>query len=289
MRHDPKINQFPAPSSDRNYNLINFTEVKNLLRSSMAFEKNQLSHHVLLNSVSKSGAHLLKNIYMMFVDEESIAGFFSSALMPHDISEKARSLKDVRVFKDSEKFSMMWSHLPCSPHVEEIFQNVKKILLVRDPYDWVLARRRWLCSKEVANNKSESLNFNGDIIKQLIYGTETVRPLRSFYEDIIAWLNPSVELLRYEDLIQHINNIDTEEAKNFFSNLLSWAGITELPDDWKQRIKLSSDKKYSPTHRSNLNICSFTVAMTENETLHDSYKKLIDFSNPNLRKILGYE
>jgi len=103
MRHDPKINQFPAPSSDRNYNLINFTEVKNLLRSSMAFEKNQLSHHVLLNSVSKSGAHLLKNIYMMFVDEESIAGFFSSAIMPHDISEKAKSLKDVRVFKDSKR------------------------------------------------------------------------------------------------------------------------------------------------------------------------------------------
>ena len=67
-----------------------------------------------------------------------------------------------------------------------------------------------------------------------------------------AWLGSEVHLVRYEELIQHLRAIEGQEAEQFFDTLLRACGIDKIPEDWRERVRVGSDRKQSATARENL-------------------------------------
>ena len=66
--------------------------------------------------------------------------------------------------------------------------------------------------------------------------------------------------------------------------LLAACGI-DLPADWRERVRIGSDRKLSRTARENLMLppgVSFPAELPEQQ------KQLVDFHAPGLRRLLGY-
>ena len=59
----------------------------------------------------------------------------------------------------------------------------------------------------------------------------------------------------------------------------------ELPDDWRERVRIGSDRKQSTTARENLSRMTADVP----DELPDVQKRLVGFAAPGLRSLLGYE
>ena len=87
-------------------------------------------------------------------------------------------------------------------------------------------------------------------------------------------------------MMQHVKNIDSAEAETFFADLLKDCAMGELPVDWRERVRIGSDRQQSGTARENLaGGGKFDVP----DVLPDIQKKLVDLAAPGLREILGYE
>src|SRR4028118_654706 len=98
-----------------------------------------LRQPLFLNSVPKSGSHLLRNIVRMFVpvEQQYSAQFIQwPNLQQH-----------LQAFQPGSNH-LSWGHLLFSDASAIELAGVRKILLVRDPYDWVLARARFFMSEE---------------------------------------------------------------------------------------------------------------------------------------------
>jgi hypothetical protein len=78
--------------------------------------------------------------------------------------------------------------------------------------------------------------------------------------------------------------LDEPEAEGFFRKLLDHCGI-DTPDDWRERVRVGSDRKQSGTARENLT----EIRMELPGTLPDGQKKIVDYAVPGLRAVLGYE
>jgi len=104
----------------------------NLDECNPEFAQNKLGKSIFLNSVPKCGTHLLKNILRMFVpvDQQHKADFIQFP-----------NLKENRgAFLDKKNPVLSWGHLLFADTPALLLRDVQHVLLVRDPYDWVLAR-----------------------------------------------------------------------------------------------------------------------------------------------------
>jgi hypothetical protein len=57
-----------------------------------------------------------------------------------------------------------------------------------------------------------------------------------------------------------------------------------LPDDWRERVLVGSDRKQSGTARENLAGLNEVIP----DTLPDKQKQMVDYAAPGLRALLGY-
>lgn len=243
------------------------------------FEQRPLSQPVFLNSVPKSGSHLLRNIMRMFVPVEQQ---YQAEFIQHQILRQ-----HLAAFLDDRNF-LSWGHLMFTDKTAVAVGRVRHVLLVRDPYDWVLAQARFFLSNEFQGGVEflrEGTLSVGAILNMMIFGiAEKTPPLAStFAYNALAWLGTGVHLVRYEDLVSALGNLDDAEAEQFFSDLLDACGI-ERPDDWRQRVIVGSDRKQSGTAREKLSGVSVDLP----SELPDVQKQMIDFAAPRLRQILGY-
>ena len=120
----------------------------------------------------------------------------------------------------------------------------------------------------------------------MIFGIHSKAPkLADMYDlNVAAWLGSSgVHPVRYEDLVNHVRDIDSDAAGEFFTALFDAAGIT-VPDDWRERVRVGSDRKHSGTARENLTGISVELPAT----LPDRHRRLVDYAAPGLRQLLGY-
>ena len=99
----------------------------------------------------------------------------------------------------------------------------------------------------------------------------------------MSWLATADHVVKYEDLVRHVKAIETREAETFYRELLAACGI-DLPSDWRQRVKIGSDRKHSGTARENLTGAALEIP----DELPDIHRRLIDYVVPGLREILGY-
>ncbi len=240
-----------------------------------------LSAPLFLNSIPKSGSHLLRNILRMFVPVEQ--QYRAQFIQWPNLSEHLVAFDPTRNF-------LSFGHLFFADASAMELSQVRKVLLYRDPYDWVLAQARFFLSDEFQGNvehiKSGKLAID-NLLSLMIFGIPRKNPsLKDMYElNVAAWLGSGdVYPLKFEELKAHSGNPATSVAEEFFTQLLEACGITPLPDDWRERVSTGADRRQSSTARENLTGVSVQLP----ESLPERHRRLVDFAAPGLRQLLGY-
>ena len=130
-------------------------------------------------------------------------------------------------------------------------------MLVRDPYTWVLARARFFLSDtfqgSIGHLKGGSVSIE-EVMNMMILGIHGKAP---HMEDIlrdnaVAWIGTQTKLLKMEELVQAVKDLDSDASEQYFASTLGYCGIKTLPDDWRERVRVGSDRKQSGTARENL-------------------------------------
>lgn len=243
------------------------------------FAQAPLQQGVFLNSVPKSGSHLLRNILRMFVPvgQQYSADFIQWGNLPQH-----------RVAFDPRQPRLSWGHLFFADASAIETSRCRRVLLYRDPYDWVIARARFVLSEQFFGN-IEHLRAGGmdadEVLTAMIFGLPGKLPsLNDIYElNAAAWLGARCHVVRFEDLIRHIAALDSAEAESFFTGLLAACGIA-TPDDWRERVRIGSDRNQSATARENLTGVGFDLP----DQLSTRHRALVDYQAPGLRAVLGY-
>jgi hypothetical protein len=243
------------------------------------FAQAPLRQPVFLNSVPKSGSHLLRNLLRMFVpvDQQYAADFIQWG-----------NLKQHRAAFDPAAPKLSWGHLFLADASAIETATARRVLLYRDPYDWVLARARFFLSEQFFGNvehlKSEVLSAD-ELLTMMIFGLPPKLPsLSDMYQmNAAAWLGARCHGVKFEDLVGHLGDLESPEAERFFAGLLDACGIA-MPADWRERVRVGSDRRQSGTARENLT----GVPLALPETLGPRHRALVDYHAPGLRAVLGY-
>lgn len=243
------------------------------------FSQSPLRRPVFLNSVPKSGSHLLRNIIRMFVpvDQQYAADFIQWP-----------NLQQHRHAFDPARPMLSWGHLFFADASAIETAPAHRILLYRDPYDWVIARARFFLSEQFAGNVDHLKNGGlsaDELLTMMIFGLPGKAPsLHDYYElNAAAWLGARVHPVKLEDITASLRDLDGEAADRFFADLLAACGI-DRPADWRERVRLGADRKQSGTARENLT----GIGLDLPDTLGERHRALVDFHAPGLRALLGY-
>ena len=242
------------------------------------FEQRPLGQSLFLNSVPKCGSHLLRNIVRMFVPVDQ---HYTAQFVQHQILDQ-----HLTAFADPRNL-LSWGHLLFTDRSAVAVGRTRHIVLVRDPYDWVTARARFFLSDEFGGFdivKEGTLNVD-TLLNMMIFGVhEKAPPLASiFIYNAVAWLGSGAYLVRYEDLVAAVKDVEGDSADRFFADLFQACGI-ERPEDWRERVRVGSDRKQSGTARENLH----GVEVQFPAKLPDLQKGMVDMVAPGLREMLAY-
>ncbi len=245
------------------------------------FTQPRLREPVFLNSVPKCGTHLVRNIMRMFVPVDQQ---YHQAFIQHAI------LRQHQVAFSEAMPHLSWGHLLFSDDSAIVLSHVHHIVQVRDPYDWVLARARFFLSDTfqgaLENLKGGNVSVE-EVMNMMIFGIHGKAPSLNdiFTHNAVSWIGTKARILRFEELLQHVRDIDTDAAETFFTTLLTDCGMDELPADWRERVRVGADRKQSGTARENL-VGGATLKVPDK--LPDTQKALVDYAAPGLRAVLGY-
>lgn len=246
------------------------------------FDQQRLQEPVFLNSVPKCGTHLVRNIMRMFVPVDQQ---YHQAFIQHAI------LREHQVAFSEAMPHLSWGHLLFSDDSAIVLRHVHHIVQVRDPYDWVLARARFFLSDTFQGSLEHLKGGNvsvDEVLNMMIFGVHQKAPSLNeiFTHNAVSWMGTKIKVVRFEDLLQHVKNIDSDEAETFFADLLQSCGMGDLPDDWRERIRVGSDRRQSGTARENL---AGGGKIDVPDELPEIQKRLVDYAAPGLRGILGYK
>ena len=252
----------------------------NLNELNAQYQHQKLTQPIFLNSVPKCGTHLIRNIFRMFIatDQQYHNAFIQLPLLKNNLA----------AFSPQQP-CLSWGHLLFNDESAIATKDVKHLIIVRDPYDWVLARARFFLSDNfqgsIEHLKGGKVSIE-QMLNMMIFGIYQKAPSMAdiFNHNAVAWLGTGVELIKYEHVIKHLKHIDRPESKAYFAQLLSFAGLTRLPDNWQERVLTGADKKQSGTARENLTGQEIDIP----DELPDMQKRLVDYALPGLRQLLGY-
>jgi hypothetical protein len=168
-----------------------------------------------------------------------------------------------------------------------LLRATRTVLMVRDPYDWVLARARFFMSENfdgMTNHLKGGRIDTNDLLNLMIFGIHDKAPGMEeiFRHNAVCWLGTKAYVIRYEDMIKHLKQIESRQAELYFAGLFDACGIN-MPADWRARVAIGADRKQSATARENLD-----GATDLPDELPDMQKKLVDYAAPGLRALLGY-
>lgn len=244
------------------------------------FRQERLKRTAFLNGVPKCGTHLLRNIVRMFVPVEQHYG--REFLQIPNLQQHIQALAPQRPL-----FSV--GHMLFADISAMALKHAHHVVLVRDPYDYVLARARFSLSDQFNHPQLNPMKGGAVTVEQMlnfmIFGVAGKSPaLRDVFTfHAVAWIGTGVTLVRYEDIVRHLGDLDTGEAKAFFSDLLAGFGVARLPADWRERVRIGADRKHSATAREHL-----SGKLTVPAELPEAQKELVEHSAPGLRALLGY-
>ena len=243
-------------------------------QDTLRFAPDRLTGPLFLNSLPKSGSHLLQNILRMFVpvDQQYRRQFIQwPNLQQHlDAFDPARNF-------------MSFGHLFFGDASAIELTGVRKVLLYRDPYSWIISRARFFLSDEFRDNLDYLKNgrlSTDELLTLMIFGMGPKIPsLRDMYElNVVAWFGSTVHAVRFEELARHAADVDLPASLAYFEELLSACGIATLPEDWRERVRVGADRKQSGTARENLT----GVGADLPDELAPKLKQLVDYAAPGL-------
>jgi hypothetical protein len=254
----------------------------NLDARSRQFDQARLREPVFLNSVPKGGTHLIRNVLRMFVSPEQH--------YHHEFIQIPNLRVHARAFAP-EAPSFSCGHLLFSEEAVMALGAARHILLVRDPYDWVLARARFHISDEfqqanLAHLKTGAVGMS-QLLNMMILGIHQKVPalLDVYLHNAVGWIGvDGVTVVRYEDAREAVNDLQSTRSEAFFMRLLDACGI-DPPADWLERVRVGADRAQSRTARENLTLAA---GLAVPESLPEAQRRLVDFSAPGLRALLGY-
>jgi hypothetical protein len=252
----------------------------NLNQRNAEFAQAPLKTPVFLNSVPKCGTHLIRNVMRMFVPAQQQ---YHATFIQHPLLRQHGPL----AFNPAQP-RLSWGHLLFSDDASILLRQSKHVLMVRDPYDWVLARARFFVSENfegAMNNLKHNQIDTNELLNLMIFGIHGKAPMLEdiFRHNAVAWLGTAAYLVRYEEMVAALKRLDSKESELYFARLFEACGI-EMPADWRQRVLIGSDRKQSATARENLE----AVAADLPDELPDIQKRLVDYAAPGLRELLGY-
>lgn len=251
----------------------------NLDAENARFEQAALTQPVFLNSVPKSGSHLLRNVLRMFVP---VSQHYTADFIQWP------NLQQHRAAFDPRQPRLSWGHLLFADASAIETAPARRVLLFRDPYDWVIARARFMLSEQFRGNvdhlRSGALAAD-ELLTMMIFGLPGSLPsLNAIYElNAAAWLGARCHVVRFEELQGHVSALETGEAEVFFTALLDACGIA-VPADWRERVRIGADRRESATARENLT----GVELELPKVLGERHRALVDYQAPGLRQVLGY-
>lgn len=250
----------------------------NLDEIGQRFDRARLDQPVFLNSVPKAGTHLIRNVMRMFVAPDQ---HWRREYIQHALLARSRDA----FLPDQPMIS--WGHMLFSDEAAVALRDVRHIVLVRDPYDWVLARARFYLSDEFQGSLNHIKDGGAaidDVIMMMILGAHGRIPdLRDvFTMNAVAWMGSKAVIVRYEDIVENLKDLGSRRAEGFFGKLLAACGL-DLPADWRDRVEAGADPRESRTARENLK-----VSVEVPKVLSDTHKRVVDFHAPGLRALLGY-
>ncbi len=252
----------------------------NLNQRNTEFEQSPLRQPVFLNSVPKCGTHLIRNLMRMFVPvgQQYHQAFIQFPILRQHLA--AFSLAQPK---------LSWGHLLFSDDSAIALRQVKHLVLVRDPYDWVLARARFFLSDTFQGSLDHLKGGNApieDVLNMMIFGIHDKAPpmLEIFTHNAVSWMGTNARLLKFEQLVGHVKDLDSPAAEAFFNELFDSLSMGDLPADWRERIRIGADREQSGTARENLAGLESQVP----DILPQAQRDLVDFAVPGLRKVLGY-
>jgi hypothetical protein len=253
----------------------------NLNELNRNFEQAPLQQPAFLNSVPKCGTHLFRNIVRMFVPVEQ--QYHKTFIQIPVLNQHLQAFSPERPW-------LSWGHLLFCDESAIALKGVNHTILVRDPYTWVLARARFFLSDTFQGSldhlKGGRVSVE-DVLNMMIFGIYQKAPpmMDIFTHNSVSWLGTSAKILRMEELVHAVRNLDTDDAEHYFRRVLGYLGIGPLPEDWRERVRIGSDRKQSGTARENLAGPANDVP----DELPDEQKRLVNYAVPGLRKVLGYE
>lgn len=246
------------------------------------FAQAPLKQPLLVNSIPKGGTHLLRNVLRMFVPV--------GQHHDRDFVQIPNMHQHLDAF-DPNAPKLAAAHLLFSDQSVANIRFARHILLVRDPWDWVLARARFFVSDEFEQENIQHLKTPGlfsaeALMNMMIFGVHQKSPalIDIYTHNAAAWLGTGVHMVRYEDLAAAVRDIEAPESERLIADLLEAAGI-DRPDDWRERVVTGADRKKSRTARENLRL---PEGLAFPDVLPDAQKALVEFHAPGLRKLLGY-
>jgi hypothetical protein len=242
------------------------------------FTQTPLTQTAFLNSVPKCGTHLLRNIVRMFVP---VAQHFDREFI------QLQNLEQHQAALDPRRPAFSVGHLIYADMAALATRHARHVILVRDPYDYVLSRARFVFSEEFRHPMLEPLKAAASVdqvINFMIFGVPGKGPAlrEAFTFNAVAWMHTGAEIVRYEDIVAALKALDTPASETFFRDLLGKFGIV-LPGDWRERVRIGSSREHSATDSDQLSgVPDFPKVLSEGQ------KTLVDFAAPGLRALLGY-
>jgi hypothetical protein len=252
----------------------------------------------MLNSVPKCGTMLLRNILTMFIPWDAIYWDFITHRRGRFHGGDPRELPGHHRF--------ICGHMQYSTESAQALAGYQKILLIRDPRTQVLSYANFLFGTDryEASALGRHLQDNNrtfdDAVTAVIDGwprggTLSIRHLwpskrtvvhgsvdQAFRQIARKWEPEAHLVVRYEDLVAHVRDLETPEARRYFETLLKCIDL-ELPDDWIDRVQAGADPAISSTASENVGIVpDRRKSMTPEQERH------LELRAPGLRAALGY-
>lgn len=256
-------------------------DLRDLARS--RFEGIPQSRPLFLNSIPKCGTLLLRNVLLMFVRGESVV--LDEFIIDPNISQHQE------FFKPTARH-FLWGHVTHADEAARITCDARSLILVRDPFDYVLSYASFLYSLQNDATFGRYVRAHmlpvDRVIAAVIFGNGNselyFEDLRDVYlKNAVAWLGTGTTLVRYEDLVWSLRHLDSPEAETYWRALIEACGFVEFPSDWRDRVRAGSDRKLSSTARENLDV----LAPIPTE-LTATQKAMVEAAAPGIRAILGY-
>ena len=170
-----------------------------------------LAAPAFLNSVPKCGTQLLRNIMRMFVpvEQQYHRAFIQLPLLGQHQDAFAR-----------ERPTLSRGHLLFTDDSAMSLTHVHHVVLMRDPYDWVLARARFFLSdafKGPVDHLKTGRASVEEVLNMMILGIHDKVPHMQeiFLHNAVGWLGTKARVVHYENLVRHLSQLKSAEAEVF--------------------------------------------------------------------------